>query len=99
VWRGLGHYNPDTEGYRQKVFWWREGYDINTEPEPKLVVTGRLLDGNESSSFAFSDATNAYNPDIGSAMLTGIDIPNYGCWEITGHYKGQSLSFVVSVEP
>jgi hypothetical protein len=30
-----------------------------------------------------------------SAMLTGIDIPTVGCWEITGDYKGDKLSFVV----
>lgn len=24
-----------------------------------------------------------------------IDIPKAGCWEITAHYKGHDLSFVV----
>jgi hypothetical protein len=32
-------------------------------------------------------------------MMTLIDIPKTGCWEITAHYKGHDLSFVVSVEP
>jgi hypothetical protein len=31
-------------------------------------------------------------------MMTLIDIPKTGCWEITAHYKGHDLSFVVSVE-
>jgi hypothetical protein len=30
-------------------------------------------------------------------MLVGIDIPAAGCWEITGQYKGTTLSFVVWV--
>ena len=28
-------------------------------------------------------------------ILTGIDFPSPGCWEITGEYRDQSLSFVV----
>jgi hypothetical protein len=28
-------------------------------------------------------------------MLTGIDFPMAGCWEITGRYLGQELRFVV----
>jgi hypothetical protein len=32
-------------------------------------------------------------------MLTGIDIPGVGCWEITGDYEGDKLTFVVWVVP
>jgi hypothetical protein len=28
-------------------------------------------------------------------ILTGIDFPSAGCWEITGEYLNQSLTFVV----
>ena len=31
----------------------------------------------------------------GWLMLTGIDFPSVGCWEVTGEYLGQSLTFVV----
>ena len=31
----------------------------------------------------------------GWMMLTGIDFPSPGCWEITGEYLGQSLTFVI----
>jgi hypothetical protein len=98
AWNGLHPYSSETKGYRQKVFWWRQGYNAKTEQKPKLIVTGRRLDG-DAPSFAVSDATNAYAPDIGSAMLVGIDIPTHGCWEITGHYSGHTLTFIVSVEP
>jgi hypothetical protein len=30
-------------------------------------------------------------------MLTGVYTPTPGCWEITGDYKGQKLSYVVWV--
>jgi len=80
--------------YVQKVFWWSEGYDRSSEPLPALSVDGARLDG-PAKSLAASTATNAFGPDIGSAMLVLIQIPASGCWRITGHYRTASLSFVV----
>ena len=95
VWAGL----PDNPGgYTQKVFWWRDGYVWNEEPEPNLVVTGERLDA-KAPPFIASKATNAYASDIGSAMLAGIDFPTLGCWKITGKYQDAELSFVVWVVP
>ena len=95
VWAGLPH-NP--EGYTQNVFWWREGYIWNEEPEPALTVTGERLDAT-APPLNVSKATNAYAGDIGSAMLVGVDFPTLGCWKITGQYKKTKLSFVVWVAP
>ena len=96
TWAGLP-LNPG--GYTQKVFWWREGYVWNEEPEPNLVVTGERLDA-EAPSFKGSKGTNAYASDIGSAMLAGVDFPALGCWRITGRYNDEAeLSFVVWVAP
>jgi hypothetical protein len=96
VWYGL----PDNPGgYTQKVFWWREGYVWDEEPEPNLVLTRERLDA-EAPSFKVSKATNAYASDIGSAMLAGVDFPTLGCWKIIGKYNGQAeLSFVIWVAP
>jgi hypothetical protein len=30
-------------------------------------------------------------------IMSGINIPTFGCWEITGRYKDQELSFTVWV--
>jgi hypothetical protein len=30
-------------------------------------------------------------------MLIGVHVTTLGCWEITGHYQGRDLSFVVWV--
>jgi hypothetical protein len=95
TWPGLPH-NPD--GYTQKVFWWRKGYSWTAEPEPQLTVMGRRLDAPALPLHA-SKATNAFAQDIQSAMLVGVDLPTLGCWEITGHYAGHDLSFVVRVVP
>ena len=84
--------------YTQKVFWWREGYSWTEEPQPDLTVVGRRLDASAPALEA-SRVTNAFAPDIRSAMLVGVGIPTHGCWEITGSYKGHELSFVVWVAP
>lgn len=84
--------------FGEKVFWWSDGYDWQAEPEPPLVVTARRLDV-AMDTVTFDDATNAYHESFGSAMLTGITLPTYGCWEINGTYRGATLTFVVAVAP
>jgi hypothetical protein len=32
-------------------------------------------------------------------MMVGMDIPTPGCWEITGRYEDDELTFVVWVVP
>ena len=95
VWNALPH-NP--EGYTQKVFWWRKGYSWTAEPEPQLTVIGRRLD-TSAPPLLVSKATNACAEDIQSAMLVGVDFPTLGCWEITGQYAEDEVSFVVWVAP
>jgi hypothetical protein len=95
IWFALPH-NP--EGYTQKVWFWKKGYNGRVEPEPKLVVTGRRLDASAPPLMA-SKASNGYHPDFDWAMLVGVDVPTLGCWEITGHIDGHQLSFVVWVAP
>jgi len=95
IWEALPH-NPG--GYTQKVFWWRDGYVWNQEPEPELVVTGERLDA-QAAPLQASKATNASASDIGSAMLVGVDLPTLGCWKITGKSGDAELSFVVWAAP
>lgn len=95
-WYALPH---GEGGYTQKVFWWRNAYVGTAEPQPALTVTGKRLDGDAPPLLA-SGATNAYHSDFGGwAMLTGVDVPTYGCWELTGKYGDATLSFVVRVAP
>lgn len=84
-------------GYVQKTVWWRPGYDGTREQQPALTVSGKQLDG--SVSFVEKQATNAFHPDFGGwAMMSGVEIPKAGCWEITGEYGGAKTSFVIWVE-
>jgi hypothetical protein len=91
AWLGL-HREPD--GYTQKVFWWRDGYNWQREPTPQLTVIGMRVDGPAKPLLA-SSATNAFAEDIGSAMLVGVAASASGCWRITGHYGLADLTFVI----
>ena len=95
TWSGLPH-NP--EGYTQKVVWWREGLWWLDEPQPALTVSGRRLDG-DAPPLNVSRANSVFAEDMQSAMMVGVDFPTLGCWEITGRYQSDELSFVVRVAP
>ncbi len=83
--------------YRTKLIFWRRGFDWRKEPEPKLIITARRLDG-DAPSVAVTHANAVFLGNT-PGMMTLIDIPTAGCWELTGHYHGHALTFTVSVEP
>jgi hypothetical protein len=90
VWRGIA----SQEGIGDKVFWWSSEWDWRTDHKPALTVTARRLDAN-APSMTISSATNAHAKGIHHAMLVGLTIPTAGCWEVTGEFKGHTLSYVV----
>jgi hypothetical protein len=91
------------KGYRTKLTFWRRGFDWRTELEPKLAVAAKRLDGGrDASKIIMAPANVVFIPNREAAgMMTGIDIPSAGCWEVSAQYGGHgySLTFVVSVEP
>jgi hypothetical protein len=91
-----GHEN-DVQPLTEKTFWISKDFNWRTEYPPGLKVTGRRLDGFAPPLLTLR-STNAF---IGRAvtMLSGVYVPTPGCWEITGDYKSQKLSFVVWVKP
>ena len=91
-----GHEN-EVQPLTTKTFWGSVDFDWKTEYPPLLKVTGKRLDGDAPPILTLG-ATNAF-PGPSAAMLVGVYIPTSGCWEITGEYKGEKLSFVVWVEP
>ena len=95
VWAKL----PKTsDGYTQKIMWWSDSFVLKDELEPALVVTGQRLDA-KSEPLRFYGATNAMADDIGEAMLTGVEFPTLGCWEVRAEYKKSELEFVVWIAP
>lgn len=109
LWTGLGKsgvwewepHKPEREPQVQpltvKTFWWSRDFNYREEYPPELRVTGRRLDG-FAPALLTRRPTNAFvGPAV--AMLVGVYVPTPGCWEITGEYKGQKLSYVVWVTP
>jgi hypothetical protein len=98
VWNGLGHYAPGDSRFRQKLFWWHQGYDSRFENPPELKVTGARLDG-PAPPFEMDEHANAgwKNDRDHPFMVVGVFIPTVGCWKVTGNYKGEELSYVVWV--
>jgi hypothetical protein len=88
-WSALPYHDG---AYTQKVFWWSQGYDWRSP----LTVTGRRTDG-PAAPLRASTATNASADDIGASILVGVEFPEAGCWEITGHLRAATLTFVVWV--
>jgi hypothetical protein len=94
VWKGLPHYTPNDPTFRQKMQWWRQGYDFRTEPIPKLKVTGRRLDAPAPPLITEVSNVAGSKP----SMMVGMNFPTLGCWEITGRHEDDELTFVVWVE-
>jgi hypothetical protein len=97
TWRGLPHYTPSDPTFRQKLFFWRQGYSLRSELPPHLTVTGRRLDATAPPLAA--DMANAgwQDDEEHPFMVTGVNFPTLGCWEVTGDYHGDNLTFVVWV--
>ncbi len=94
TWHGMGK----AANYRNKFWWWREGFSGADEPKPDLEITALRLDG-EHQRFVVRDATNGsgINGDW-SAMLVGMEFPSDGCWELRGRYnQREELVIVVHV--
>ena len=90
-WRGMG----PNHNFRDKLFWWSLGFEPGMESN--LEVSARKLD-DPSAQADISRSTNAHSPSLGGwTMLVAVEFPSTGCWEITGRYLGQTLSFVVEV--
>ena len=99
IW-GWGPHPPGHENEVQplttKTFWVSVDFNWRTEWPVKLRVTGRRLDG-DAPPLLTLPATNAFVDGPAAAMLVGVYVPTPGCWEITGEYRGEKLSYVVWV--
>jgi hypothetical protein len=86
-----------SEGYSNKLFLWKQGYEGTKEPQPDIIVVVKRLDATMPLTSS-RGGTNAFF-DGNWAMLTGVTYPTAGCWEVTSYHAGHTLTFVVSVQP
>jgi hypothetical protein len=94
VWSGLPR--RDNKGYFNKLFLWQQGFDGRKEPEADITVVLKRLD-THMPHVSSRGGTNAFF-DNSWAMLTGVIFPTEGCWEVTSYYRGQALTFVLSIQ-
>jgi hypothetical protein len=90
-----------------KLPYFRQGYDWMKEKDPRLTVVARRLDG--QYPMVWNGWANNGNASVAGGgevmfMVTGLDIPAAGCWEIAAHYVPspdniQTLTYTVWVEP
>jgi hypothetical protein len=95
-----GAFGKEGDGwvYETKLTYWHRGFDWRKD-KPNLTVTGKRLDG-DAPTVTAADANAVFLPSKDAAgRMTLLAILTLGCWEITAHYEGHDLSFVVSVEP
>ena len=97
TWKGLGHYTPDDPTFRQKLFFFRQGYKLKEEASPNLTITGRRIDA-PASPLQTDQANGSWQSERYPFMVTGVNFPTLGCWEITADYHGDKLTFVVWLE-
>ena len=96
TWSHLPYHRPSDMAFRQKIQWWRNGYDWRTDIPSKLTVTGERID---SPAPRLSSQSNASGITGQAFIMSGLDIPTLGCWRVTGDYAGDKLTFVVWVAP
>lgn len=93
-WRGI----KSATGTRDKSFWFRKDAEWLEERPYQFMLTAKRLESDEAAiMLTGSDVTNAIMGKT-VAMLTMLELPERGCWEVTGNYKDAYLSFVVWVE-
>jgi hypothetical protein len=98
TWSHLPHYQPSDTAFRQKIQWWRKGYDWRADMPSKLVITGKRLDSPAPPLVSQSNASGmGTGMDDRAFIMSGLDIPTLGCWQITGDYNGDKLTFVIWV--
>jgi hypothetical protein len=91
-WLGI---RSDT-GVRNKSFWHRKGAKWLREYPYQLIVTIKQLDA-DGPMLTVPRVTNAIMGEE-VAMLIMLELPKHGCWQVTGNYKGDYLSFVTWVD-
>jgi hypothetical protein len=97
AWR-LGHYEPDDPTFRQKLFFRRQGYDARIEPRPNLTVSGKRIDA-PAGPLLTDGKGNGSSAKDDQFIVTCINFPTTGCWEVTGRYENDELTFVIWISP
>jgi len=92
TWRGPYPGGARDFVYSDKLGWYKTR-GVVPEKTGALTIKGKRLDG-PAPFFVETNEFFAYNP---GGIIGGISIPADGCWQITGHYDEQDVTFTVWV--
>ncbi len=92
TWRAWQVSQPGDFAYSNKLPWFRMNPGFSRKDGP-LTVTGARIDG-PAPVFFETEEISGY-----SMIMGGIAFPVFGCWQVTGRYKDQTLRFNVWVAP
>jgi hypothetical protein len=99
-------------GRGEKIAIFSDGYNWKADPQPDLSLNLKRLDkpapelNNADSRGFYADgaqilgifpANGSYSPETGSFIMSGVNFPSAGCWEITAKFKGEALKIVYLV--
>jgi hypothetical protein len=74
--------------FRQKIFWFREGYSWRRDPRPRLEITGQRVDSPASAPLKLLDvASNGWTNDAEHPFSERHKPPNAGLLEDQGTMK------------
>jgi hypothetical protein len=99
---GLPHYTPKDPTFRQKIMWWRQGLEYPAASPTRFRISGKRLDA--PAPPLLSDRTANLSREIDPAngklvnpafIMSGVNFPTVGCWEVTGRYGQDDLTFVI----
>lgn len=101
TWKTLADYRERALPYEGNLRWFRVDPAFSQNDGP-FTVTMRRLDIADNGYVSRNSSPNyrlksSVPDDSGTMMKTFIKISSSGCWQVTGHYKDQKLSFVVWV--
>ncbi len=86
----------------RKLPYFSDKYQFTNEPQPHMVVFARRLDA-QAPIVSAAKVNGAGLPEKAGFMVTSLDIPTSGCWEITARYSpeghpAETLSYTVTVD-
>lgn len=93
---------PGGPPYAFKLIYWHPGLNWHhTDEANGLTIVARRLNAPSSPIVSTHGASmighfSARAPDE-IAMMTGLDLPSSGCWEIAAEFKGVHLNYVISL--
>lgn len=87
----------------EKTFWFRQEWGhfghnhwISDKDAAKFGVTAKRLDS-PAPVAEILKANSSYREDWKAFLVGGINFPAPGCWEVSGRYESDELTFIVWV--